>query len=134
MGNMSSALDSRIDVSKALESLEKEKRKKEKSADRQAEGKYNEIVEYRKRLEEDYKRMSKELETANEAYAVSYTHLDVYKRQHVAAHTTSAVTYEEFKKAVEEKPGFIKAMWCGDRAVSYTHLAKRREYRRLLSS
>jgi prolyl-tRNA synthetase len=37
-------------------------------------------------------------------------------KAHVAAHTTSAVTYEEFKKAVEEKPGFIKAMWCGDRA------------------
>ncbi len=30
--------------------------------------------------------------------------------------TTSAVTeYEEFKKTIAEKPGFVKAMWCGER-------------------
>ncbi len=28
--------------------------------------------------------------------------------------TSSAVTYEEFKDAVENRPGFVKAMWCGD--------------------
>ena len=27
---------------------------------------------------------------------------------------SSAVTYEEFKQIVEEKGGFVKAMWCGD--------------------
>ena len=37
-------------------------------------------------------------------------------RKHRDAHTTTATTYEEFKDAVENKPGFIKAMWCGDRA------------------
>ena len=37
-------------------------------------------------------------------------------KKHVAAHTYSAATYEEFKKTVEEKPGFIKAMWCGEQA------------------
>ncbi len=28
--------------------------------------------------------------------------------------TSSAKTYEEFKQIVEEKGGFVKAMWCGD--------------------
>jgi len=37
-------------------------------------------------------------------------------RAHRDAHTTTATTYDEFKEAVETKPGFIKAMWCGDRA------------------
>ena len=37
-------------------------------------------------------------------------------RNHRDAHTTEAVTYEEFKDAVANKPGFIKAMWCGDEA------------------
>ncbi|MDO4294772.1 MAG: proline--tRNA ligase [bacterium] len=34
-------------------------------------------------------------------------------RQHREAHTYTAVTLEEFAKTVEEKPGFVKAMWCG---------------------
>jgi prolyl-tRNA synthetase len=37
-------------------------------------------------------------------------------RTHRDAHTTSAATYEEFKDAIANKPGFVKAMWCGDRA------------------
>ncbi len=37
-------------------------------------------------------------------------------RKHVAAHTYVATTYEEFEKTVNEKPGFVKAMWCGDQA------------------
>lgn len=37
-------------------------------------------------------------------------------RAHRDAHTSLAVTYEEFKDAVENKPGFVKAMWCGDPA------------------
>ena len=32
------------------------------------------------------------------------------------AHTYEAHNFEEFKETVENKPGFIKAMWCGDRA------------------
>jgi prolyl-tRNA synthetase len=31
-------------------------------------------------------------------------------------HTYVATNFEEFIKTVEEKPGFIRAMWCGDRA------------------
>ena len=30
--------------------------------------------------------------------------------------TYSATTFEEMKKIADEKPGFIKAMWCGDQA------------------
>ncbi len=37
-------------------------------------------------------------------------------RQHRDAHTYSATTMGAFAKAVEETPGFIKAMWCGDEA------------------
>lgn len=34
-------------------------------------------------------------------------------RTHMAEHTYEAVGFEEFVKTVEEKPGFVKAMWCG---------------------
>ncbi len=37
-------------------------------------------------------------------------------KAHRDAHTYIAKDYEEFKKTVEEKPGFIKAMWCGEQA------------------
>lgn len=37
-------------------------------------------------------------------------------KTHLAAHTTSASTYEEFKDAIANKPGFVKMMWCGDEA------------------
>ena len=30
--------------------------------------------------------------------------------------TSSATTYEEFCNVIEEKCGFVKAMWCGDEA------------------
>ena len=36
--------------------------------------------------------------------------------------TYVAHNMEEFEKEINETPGFIKAMWCGDQAVSYTHL------------
>ena len=35
---------------------------------------------------------------------------------HRDAHTTSAANYDEFKDAIENKPGFVKAMWCGEEA------------------
>ena len=35
---------------------------------------------------------------------------------HREAHTYEARTMEEFKDIADNKPGFIKAMWCGDRA------------------
>ena len=34
-------------------------------------------------------------------------------RAHRDAHTYTATDYESFQKTVEEKPGFVKAMWCG---------------------
>ena len=37
-------------------------------------------------------------------------------RAHRDAHTYEATDYEEFKKIINEKPGFVKAMWCGDQA------------------
>lgn len=42
---------------------------------------------------------------------------DMFKRalEHREAHTYEADTMEEFTEIVENKPGFIKALWCGDR-------------------
>ena len=37
-------------------------------------------------------------------------------RAHRDAHTYVATNYEEFKETINTKPGFVKAMWCGDRA------------------
>ncbi len=37
-------------------------------------------------------------------------------RAHRDSHISTAVTMEEFARNVEEKSGFIKAMWCGDQA------------------
>ena len=37
-----------------------------------------------------------------------------WARKHQEEHTYTAVTYEEFQDIAEHKPGFIKAMWCGD--------------------
>ena len=35
-------------------------------------------------------------------------------RAHRDAHTYEALDYETFKDIVENKPGFVKSMWCGD--------------------
>lgn len=37
-------------------------------------------------------------------------------RKHRDSHTYDATTYEEFVKTINEKPGFVRAMWCGDQA------------------
>ena len=37
-------------------------------------------------------------------------------RAHRDDHTYTATTYEEFKDTIENRPGFVKAMWCGDQA------------------
>ena len=37
-------------------------------------------------------------------------------RAHRDSHITDVKTYDEFRDAVEHKPGFIRAMWCGDEA------------------
>ncbi len=41
---------------------------------------------------------------------------DLYERAkaHLEAHIYEAKTYEEFKDIVANKPGFVKAEWCGD--------------------
>ena len=43
---------------------------------------------------------------------------DMFERAkaHLEAHTFEARDYDEFKDTVENKPGFVKAMWCGDEA------------------
>ena len=35
-------------------------------------------------------------------------------RAHVMEHTCSAANFDEFNRFLDEKPGFIKAMWCGN--------------------
>ena len=35
-------------------------------------------------------------------------------RAHREAHTYTATNFEEFEQTINEKPGFIKAMWCGN--------------------
>ena len=35
-------------------------------------------------------------------------------RAHREEHTYTATNFEEFEKTINEKPGFIKAMWCGN--------------------
>ncbi|MBR9936424.1 proline--tRNA ligase [Oscillospiraceae bacterium Marseille-Q3528] len=37
-------------------------------------------------------------------------------RAHRDNHTYTATTYEEFKDTIENRPGFVKAMWCGNQA------------------
>ena len=37
-------------------------------------------------------------------------------KKFLAEHVSDARTYEEFQDAVENKPGFIRAMWCGNLA------------------
>ena len=41
---------------------------------------------------------------------------DMFERakKHQQSHVTDVTSYDEFKDAVEHKPGFIRAMWCGD--------------------
>ena len=37
-------------------------------------------------------------------------------KKHLTEHTCSATNFDEFTRNLDEKPGFIKAMWCGDQA------------------
>jgi len=43
---------------------------------------------------------------------------DMYQKAlaHRDAHTYDAHDYEEFKEIITNKPGFVRAMWCGDQA------------------
>ncbi len=56
-------------------------------------------------------------EVAEKAAALLETiHRDMYERALAfrKAHTYDAADYEEFKKTADEKPGFIRAYWCGE--------------------
>ena len=35
-------------------------------------------------------------------------------KAHRDSHTYDALTYDEFVRTIEEKPGFVRAMWCGN--------------------
>ena len=37
-------------------------------------------------------------------------------KNYMDTHVSEAHTYDEFKDCIENKPGFVKAMWCGDEA------------------
>lgn len=43
---------------------------------------------------------------------------DMFERAkaHRDSHTSDATTYDEFRDTIEHKPGFVRAMWCGDPA------------------
>lgn len=43
---------------------------------------------------------------------------DMYEtaKKHLETHIYSAVSWDEFCDIINNKPGFVKAMWCGDRA------------------
>lgn len=54
-------------------------------------------------------------EKVGEILAAMQTEMLERAKAHREAHTYEAVTMEEFTKTVAEKPGFVKAMWCGCR-------------------
>ncbi|MEE3356236.1 MAG: proline--tRNA ligase, partial [Candidatus Weimeria sp.] len=37
-------------------------------------------------------------------------------KEHLNSHIYDAHNYEEFKDIIENKPGFVRGMWCGDEA------------------
>ncbi|RDU24477.1 proline--tRNA ligase [Anaerosacchariphilus polymeriproducens] len=53
---------------------------------------------------------------AGEILAAMQSEMLERARAHRDAHISEARNYDEFKDAVNNKPGFIKAMWCGDEA------------------
>ncbi len=52
--------------------------------------------------------------TANKIMNDMHNEMLERAKAHLASHITDAKTYDEFKDAVENKPGFIRAMWCGN--------------------
>ncbi len=55
-------------------------------------------------------------ETAAELMDVIQKDMFERAKAHRDSHITDVKTYAAFKDAVEHKPGFIRAMWCGDEA------------------
>ena len=69
---------------------------------------------------DNQEKISVSLETVEEKAKETLAEIQssMYERAlaHREAHTYRAATLEEFIDLAENKPGFIKAMWCGDRA------------------
>ncbi|MBR1812259.1 MAG: proline--tRNA ligase [Lachnospiraceae bacterium] len=53
-------------------------------------------------------------ETVQEVLATMQSDMLARAKHHLETHISEAHDYEEFKDAVANKPGFVKAMWCGD--------------------
>ena len=53
-------------------------------------------------------------ETVQEVLATMQSDMLERAKAHLASHISEARTYDEFCDAVANKPGFVKAMWCGD--------------------
>ena len=53
-------------------------------------------------------------ETVQEVLATMQSDMLARAKHHLETHISEARDYEEFKDAVANKPGFVKAMWCGD--------------------
>jgi len=51
---------------------------------------------------------------ANEIMTQMHEDMLARAKQHLETHITDAHDYDEFKDAIENKPGFVRAMWCGD--------------------
>ena len=58
-----------------------------------------------------------EIETKS-AELLETIHNDMYERAkaHLEAHTYTATNWDEMCDTINNKPGFVKAMWCGDQA------------------
>ena len=65
--------------------------------------------------------------------AVSYTHLDVYKRQTLMTGNAPGNDMRFYNERVEASRNFANKVWNASRSVSYTHLDvyKRQEDHRL---
>jgi len=55
-------------------------------------------------------------EKVQEIMKIMQTEMLERARTHRDANTCSVKTYEEFKDVIQNQPGFVKAMWCGDEA------------------
>jgi prolyl-tRNA synthetase len=55
---------------------------------------------------------------AKAAELLDTIHNDMYNsaKAHLESHTYSATQWDEFCDIINNKPGFVKAMWCGEQA------------------
>lgn len=77
----------------------------------------NQAVVVRRDTREKYFISLDEIETrTGEILELMQSEMLERARKHRDAHTYDAHTYEEFKDTIANKPGFVRAMWCGDLA------------------